>query len=120
MSILLLTGAIGAALVCGAHLEKTAGQLAAALTEGMVAAADETADLEPYAQKVKAIWDKNDAFYHCLLPHSSLNELEWTLGTLEGYTAPEERELFFESCVRGLQCVATLREMEKPTWGNIF
>ena len=117
---ILLAICIGAPIFCMLHAKKCADELSGQLETALAAAAVESSDWANATQEAERIWKRDKAFYHILLPHSNLNELEWSLGSLTEYLARDERQLYIEQCVRAIQCVNTLREMETPTWGNVF
>jgi hypothetical protein len=120
ISSLLVTCALGTAVLCGLHLKnfgKTfAAQLEAAAQSGI--AQNETWDAA--TQTVLETWSRNEAFLHILLPHPNINELEWAVSALPDYCRQREPELYLEQCVRALSCLETILEMEKPRLGNIF
>jgi len=117
---ILLVICIGAPVFCMLHAKKCAGELSGQLETALAAAAVESTDWEKATQEATRIWERDKSFYHILLPHSNLNELEWSLGSLTEYLTQGEQKLYIEQCVRAMQCVNTLREMETPTWGNVF
>jgi len=119
-AVALLAVSVGAAVLCMAHVNKCADELGSALETAMAAAATESPGWEGATEEVARLWDKHDDFLHILLPHVNLNELEWTIGALEDYYEQRDKMLYIEQCVRGLQCLGTVREMERPSWGNIF
>jgi len=117
---ILLVICIGIPIFCMLHAKKCAGELSAQLETALAAAAIESANWGEATQEATRIWERDKPFYHILLPHANLNELEWSLGSLTEYLAQDEQKLYIEQCVRAMQCVNTLREMETPTWGNVF
>ncbi|MDR2753201.1 MAG: DUF4363 family protein [Oscillospiraceae bacterium] len=119
-AIVLLTCAVAAATLCLWHLHTCATQLQSALETALEMATNETPGWGDSAEKVLRLWEKNSDFLHILLPHANLNELEWTLGSLPAYAAQKDAALYIEQCVRGLQCVRTVAEMEQINLGNIF
>jgi hypothetical protein len=119
-AVALLAVSVGAAVFCMLHVNKCARELAGALEAAMAAAATESPAWEGATDEVARLWEKHEGFLHILLPHVNLNELEWTIGALPAYLGQRDKALYIEQCVRGLQCVNTVREMERPSWGNIF
>jgi len=117
---ILLTICLGAPIFCMLHAKKCANELSGQLETALAAAAVESENWAEATREATRIWERDKAFYHILLPHSNLNELEWSLGSLEEYLAQREQKLYIEQCVRAMQCVNTLREMETPTLGNVF
>ena len=120
LAVCLLTVSVGTAVFCVFNLNKCTDALTEALETAMQCAATDSPDWPQATEELTRLWLKHKDFLHILLPHSNLNELEWTLGALREYLKREDNALFIEQCVRGLQCVATVREMETPNWGNIF
>ena len=120
LTICLLAVSIGTAVFCVLHLNKCTDALTEALETAMRCAATNSPDWPQATDEVHRLWDRHKDFLHILLPHANLNELEWTLGALREYLKQGDKALYIEQCVRGLQCVATVREMETPSWGNIF
>ncbi|MDR2647974.1 MAG: DUF4363 family protein [Oscillospiraceae bacterium] len=118
-SICLIVFAVGAALFCAGHLEKVTGELTTALRQALDTA-EKKESVEQITEKVMRQWEKSENFLHILLPHTNLNELEWTLGTLPDYAKSNKFDLYIEQCIRSIQCVKTIREMEKLSWGNLF
>ena len=119
-AIALLAVSVGAAVFCMLHVNKCARELNGALETALACAVTESPAWEDATNEVVRIWDKHENFLHILLPHVNLNELEWTVGALSAYLEQRDKALYIEQCVRGLQCVNTVREMERPSWGNIF
>jgi len=119
-AIALLAVSVGTAVFCVLHVNKCADQLTGALETALARAATESPGWEEANAEVLRIWDRHEEFLHTLLPHVNLNELEWTVGALSAYLEQRDKALYIEQCVRGLQCVNTVREMERPSWGNIF
>jgi len=119
-AVALLVVAVGAAVLCMLHVNRVARELGGALETALACAVTESPGWEAATDEVVRIWEKHEGFLHTMLPHVNLNELEWTIGALPAYLEQRDKALFIEQCVRGLQCVKTVREMEKPTWGNIF
>ena len=117
---ILLVICLGAPLFCMLHAKQCAGELSGQLETALAAAAVESPEWAVATREAERIWERDKAFYHILLPHANLNELEWSLGSLTEYLAQGEQKLYIEQCVRAMQCVNTLREMETPTWGNVF
>ena len=119
-AIALLTVSLGAAVFCVLHLNKCADELGGALENALASAAVESPAWEGATDEVLHAWEKHREFLHILLPHVNLNELEWTIGALSAYLEQHDRTLYIEQCVRALHCLNTVREMERPSWGNIF
>jgi len=119
-AIALLAVSIGFAVFCLLHLNRFAREITGALQDALASAATESPAWEEATDEVLRIWERDREFLHILLPHANLNELEWTIGAMPEYLRQRDRALYIEQCVRGLQCVNTVREMEKPSWGNIF
>jgi len=119
-AIALLVVAVGTAVFCMLHVNRCAGELTDALEAALTCAATESPEWEEATGEVLRVWDRHENFLHILLPHVNLNELEWTIGALPAYLEQRDKALYIEQCVRGLQCVNTVREMERPSWGNIF
>ena len=119
-AIALLAVSVGAAVFCVLHVNKCAGELSDALEAALASAATESSAWEEATGEVLRVWKRHEEFLHILLPHVNLNELEWTIGALPAYLEQGDKALYVEQCVRGLQCLNTVREMERPTWGNIF
>ncbi|MDR0531900.1 MAG: DUF4363 family protein [Oscillospiraceae bacterium] len=118
-SICLLAACLGAALFCVFHSRRCAKELSGSL-EAALSAAAQKEGWPAATEEVLRLWERDKNFYHILLPHANLNELEWALGSLPEFLARQDRAMFIEQCVRGMQCVKTIREMEIPSWGNIF
>ena len=119
VAICLLAVCLATALFCVWQLEARAK----ALQEGLEFALETALLDEPSAEiteEVLRIWRKSRPFLHILLPHMSLNELEWALGSLPEFQRQGERMLYIEHCVRAIQCVKTVREMERLNWSNVF
>ena len=119
-AISLFVVSVGMAVFCMLHVNRIAQELGGALETALACAVKESFGWEEATQEVERIWDKHEGFLHILLPHVNLNELEWTIGALPAYLEQRDKALYVEQCVRGLQCVNTVREMERPSWGNIF
>jgi len=119
-AIALLAVSAGAAVFSVLHLNKCAKELGGALETALAGAAVESPGWEDATREVLETWERHREFLHILLPHVNLNELEWTIGALPEYLAQRDRTLYLEQCVRALQCLDTVREMERPSWGNIF
>jgi len=119
-AIALLAVSIGAAIFCMLHVNHCADELGGALEAALACAAMESPGWEEATQEVTRVWERHGEFLHILLPHVNLNELEWTIGALPAYLEQGDKALYVEQCVRGLQCLNTVREMERPTWGNVF
>ena len=120
IAVVLLAASVGTAVFCLAHVNRCTDELAGALETAMRRAAAGSPDWAQATEEVHRLWEKHKDFLHIMQPHYNLNELEWTLGSLREYQKQGDRALYIEQCVRGLQCVATVREMEAPNWGNIF
>jgi len=119
-AIALLAVSIGTAVFCVLHLNKCAGELGGALETALACAATQSPGWGEATDEVARVWERHREFLHILLPHVNLNELEWTIGALPAYHEQRDKALYVEQCVRGLQCLNTVREMERPSWGNIF
>ena len=119
-AIALLVVSVGAAVFCVLHLNKCAKALGGALETALTCAAVESPGWEDATREVLQIWERHREFLHILLPHVNLNELEWTIGALPAYLEQRDKTLYLEQCVRALQCLETVREMERPSWGNVF
>jgi len=119
-AISLLAVCIGGALYCMLHARRCAGELTESLETALAASAIEGENWAEATGETLAIWERDKQFYHILLPHVNLNELEWALGSLPEYLVKREQKLYIEQCVRAIQCVHTIREMEMPSLGNIF
>jgi len=117
-AIVLLALSISAAVFCLLRMSACADELAAALETAMASAG--SPQWEEATRGVTRLWERDRDFLHILLPHINLNELEWALGSLREYQQQRDKALYVEQCVRGLQCVNTVREMERPNWGNVF
>jgi len=120
LAICLLVISVGTAVFCLAHLNRCTDALTEAIETAMRCAATESTQWAPATGEVERLWERHKEFLHILLPHINLNELEWALGALGEYQKQGDVPLYIEQCVRGLQCVNTVREMERPNWGNIF
>jgi len=120
IAVTLLAISIGSAIFCVLHLNKCTRELSGALETALACAATESPGWEDATDEVMRVWEERKEFMHILLPHVNLNELEWTIGALPAYLEQRDKALYVEQCVRGLQCVDTVREMERPNWGNIF
>jgi len=119
-AIVLITLSVGFALYCLLRIESSARELTQALETAMAAALSESPEWEAATGEVVRLWQRERSFMHILLPHVNLNELEWAIGSLPRFLEQGDANMFVEMCVRGLQCVNTIREMERPTLGNIF
>ena len=119
-AVALLAVSVGFAIFSFFHLNKAAGELGGALESAMACCATQSPGWAEATSEVLRVWEKHDDFLHILLPHVNLNELEWTIGALPEYLAQQDKTLYLEQCVRGLQCLQTVREMERPSWGNVF
>jgi len=119
-AIVLLVVSVGAAIFCVLHLNRCAKELGGALETALASAATQSPAWEDATGEVLRLWERDREFLHVLLPHVNLNELEWTIGALPEYLAQRDKALYVEQCVRGLQCLNTVREMERPSLGNIF
>ena len=120
LAIGLLAVSVGLAVFCLVHLDRRTDALTEALETAMRCAATHSPDWALATGEVRRLWERDRNFLHILLPHINLNELEWALGSLGEYQKQGDAALYIEQCVRGLQCVNTVREMETPNWGNIF
>ena len=120
IAITLIALSVGMAVFCMLRLNRVTDELSAAIETAMAAAALESPDWQSATDEVMRLWERDQGFMHILLPHVNLNELEWTLGALPLYLQQRDKALYIEQCVRGLQCVKTVREMERPTLGNVF
>ena len=120
VAISLLALCVGGALFCMLHTKRCAGELTRSLETALAASAIEGVNWAEATSEALAIWERDRNFYHILLPHVNLNELEWALGSLPEYLVRREQKLYIEQCVRAIQCVNTIREMEMPSLGNIF
>ncbi len=120
IAVCLLVVSVGAALGFAAFLDHSARELETALNVALEAALSESQDWDDATQEVDRLWRRDKEWIHVLLPHINLNELEWALQTLPEYRRQNEAELYIEQCVRSIQCVRTIREMERPTFGNVF
>ena len=116
----LIALAVGAAVFCLLRLNTITDELTGAVETAMAAAATESPYWEAATEEVIRLLKRHEGFMHILLPHVNLNELEWTLGALPVYLEQRDKALYIEQCVRGLQCVNTVREMERLSWGNVF
>ncbi|MCL2106706.1 MAG: DUF4363 family protein [Oscillospiraceae bacterium] len=119
-AVALLVIAVSAAVGATLYLEHSTQRMTEALETALEAALTKSPDWKAATDEVTRLWERSSSFLHVLLPHMNLNELEWTLGTLPEYLEQRDHALYIEQCVRGLQCVKTVREMERPTLGNIF
>ena len=119
-AVALLAVSVGTAFFCMLHVNRIARELGEALDTALACAVTESPGWEEATNEAVRIWEKHEGFLHILLPHVNLNELEWTIGALPAYLEQRDKALYIEQCVRGLQCVKTVREMERPSWGNIF
>ena len=120
VAVALILLAVGWGAFCLLRLDRAADGMAAAIETAMAAADQQSPDWAPATEEIQRLWRRQRPFLHTLLPHVNLNELEWALGALPEYLEQGDRNLYIEQCVRALQCVNTLREMERPTLGNIF
>jgi len=120
VAIALIVLAVGFALYCIFRVNRATDELAAAIETAMTAALEQSPEWEYVTQDLVRLWQRERAFLHILLPHMNLNELEWAIGSLPTYQRLGDHALFVEQSVRGLQCLQTIREMERPTLGNIF
>jgi len=119
-AISLIVLAVGFALFCMHYVDRATQQLTQALEHAIYAAHEQTLDWASATDEVTRLWQRSRSFLHVLFPHQNLNELEWALGALPKYLRLDDAPLFIEHAVRGLQTVNTIREMERPTLGNIF
>jgi|GEM_PF-1502721 len=120
VAIGLIVLSVGFALYCIARLNNAADELEQALETAMAAALEQSPNWFAATEEVLRIWQRERGFLHILLPHANLNELEWAIGALPMYLELDDRDLFVEHSIRGLQCLNTIREMERPSLGNIF
>ena len=119
-AIVLLAASVGLSIFFVARLNSRTRELTSALESAMAATAAQPEEWASATQEALRLWERDDDFLHILLPHVNLNELEWALGSLEEYQRQGDKELYTEHCVRALQCLKTVREMERPNWGNVF
>lgn len=119
-AIVLLAASIASAAFCLAHINKCTDELDSALQAALACAAAQSDGWEDATAHVLRIWQSDRDFYHILLPHTNINELEWSIGSLPDFLAQRESKAYVEQCIRGLQCVKTVREMERVTWGSVF
>lgn len=119
-AIALVVLSIGAALCCLVHINRSTGEIMQAVETAMAAAAADSADWAASTAEVTRLWEKGKDFMHVMLPHVNLNELEWAIGSLPEYQRQGDKALYIEHCVRSLQCLKTVQEMERPRLGNIF
>jgi hypothetical protein len=120
VALCLLVVSLATALGFAAFLDHSTEELESALTNALEAALTEAPNWEAATNEITRLWERDKGLMHVLLPHVNLNELEWALGTLPEFEREQEATLYVEQCVRGLQCIKTVREMEMPSWGNIF
>ena len=120
VAIGLIVLSVGFALYCILRLNAAAEELTHALESAMAAAVEQSPAWGPATEEVLRLWQRERGFLHILLPHANLNELEWAIGALPMYLELGDHELFIEHSIRGLQCLNTIREMERPSLGNIF
>jgi len=118
-AIILVALSVGAAIFCMLRVNAFADELEGAIETAMAAAATQSG-WEAATEEVTRAWEDGKEILHVLLPHINLNELEWTLGSLPEYLRQGDKALYIEQCIRALQCLKTVREMERPNWGNIF
>ena len=120
VAICLLTLSVGLAVFSMFHLYNCADELTYALETTMQSAALQSPNWPGTVDELQRVWDRHSSFFHIMQPHINLNELEWVIGSLKEYQQRGDVALFIEQCVRGLQCVKTIRDTERPNWGNIF
>ena len=116
----LMAAAIGTAVVCVLRLNACTKEMSGAIETALARAVTDDPGWEAASEEVARLWERDDEFLHTLLPHVNLNELEWALGAMPEYLGQRDRALYAEQCVRALQCLRTIRDMERPSWGNIF
>jgi len=119
-AISLIVLAVCFAVFCLHYVNRTTQQLTDALEWAIEAAQEQSLEWEVATHEVTQLWQRSRSFLHVLFPHQNLNELEWAVGALPQYLRMRDAPLFIEHAVRGLQTVNTIREMERPTLGNIF
>jgi hypothetical protein len=119
-AVLFLVLALGTAIGCGIHLDRLSEKMSAQLEEAIAACVQKAPDWAEQTDAVTKTWEKNKGFLHVMLPHQNINELEWAITSLKSYCDKREATLYLEQCVRALGCVATIVELEKPNFGNIF
>ncbi|MDR1463908.1 MAG: DUF4363 family protein [Oscillospiraceae bacterium] len=119
--------AVGLLAVClaaalGTHrlLDRRTEALTGALQTALQSALDDAPDWSGNTEEVLAQWERCKGLMHVMLPHISLNELELSLGSLRKYCEEKKTDLYLEQCLRGIECVRIVREMERPLPGNIF
>ena len=120
VAIGLIVLSVGFALYCILRVNTAAEELTHALETAMAAALEQSPDWPAATEEVQRLWQRERSFLHILLPHANLNELEWAIGALPMYLELGDHALFIEHSIRGLQCLNTIREMERPSLGNIF
>ena len=120
VAIGLIVLSVAFALYCVLRVNAATAELEQAIETAMAAALEQSPAWGPATDEVLRIWQRERAFLHILLPHTNLNELEWAIGALPRFFELGDHELFIEHSVRGLQCLNTIREMERPSLGNIF
>ena len=111
---------VGMAIFSLFRLDASAREISWAIEIAMHAAIEESPGWEAATDEVIRLLERDKGFMHILLPHVNLNELEWAIGSLPEYFRQSDKALYVEMCVRGLQCLNTIREMERPNLGNIF
>ena len=119
-AIALLGLSVGMAVFSMLYVERCAGALEGALEKAMACTSMESTAWAAASDDVERVWARHKGFLHILLPHAVLNELEWAVGALPLHLEQRDKAMFVEQCVRGLQCLNTLREMERVSWGIIF
>ena len=120
ISIGLIVLAVGFALYCIFRVNRAALELSAAVETAMDAAIQDAPNWQEATDEVIQIWERERGFLHILFPHVNINELEWAIGAMQHFQRLGDHALFIEQSVRSLQCLNTIREMERPTFGNIF
>lgn len=119
-AIALLVLCVGMAVFDMLYVNQCAKELEAGLESCVAAAVARSPEWEDITNQTLRIWERDKSFYHILMPHTILNELEWTLGAIPEFLDQKDAALYIEQCVRGLQCLKTIREMEIPTWSTVF
>jgi len=120
IAIGLIVLSVAFALYCVLRVNAASAELEQALKTAMAAALEQSPAWAPATDEVLRIWQRERSFLHILLPHTNINELEWAIGALPMYLALGDHGLFVEHTIRSLQCLNTIREMERPSLGNIF
>lgn len=120
ISIGLIVLALSFAFYCILRLNRATDELRQATEAALLAATEQSPDWLAATDEVARLWERERGFMHILFPHMNINELEWSIGAMQHYQRLGDHALFIESSVRALQCLNTVREMERPTLGNIF